>query len=377
MTESALNRTAYAELVARAQREIDEGLLPSCQFAVGYRGEIVDKATLGDTPAGDDSRYVMFSATKGIVVAAMWQLLSEGAVTLDQRVAEIVPEFGTNEKDGVTVEQLLTHRAGFPRAPLGPPAWSDRGERLKAFANWKVNWEPGSRYEYHTTSAHWVLAEIIERIDSEDYKSAIARRITRPLGLNSMAVGVPPEEQGDIARVRNVGEPATAEEWKAALGVSGFDTGEVTDEALAYFAEPEAIAVGVPGGGGVTNASDLALLYQELLHNSRGLWDAGVLADATGHVRVSEPDFLFAGAAANRGLGVIIAGNDGRAASRGFGHTVGPRAFGHNGAGGQVAFADPDSGLSFAYLTNGNDRHLIRQQRRVAGIASRAARCVS
>jgi len=192
-----------------------------------------------------------------------------------------------------------------------------------------------------------------------------------------MALGVSPEDQGDIARVRNVGEPATAEEWKAALGISGFDVGEVTDEALAYFAQPEAIVVGVPGGGGVTNAADLALFYQELMHNRHGLWDAGVLADATGHVRVTEPDFLFAGAAANRGLGVIIAGDDGRTASRGFGHTVGPRAFGHNGAGGQVAFADPDSGISFAYLTNGNDRHLIRQQRRVAGIASRAASCVA
>ena len=45
--------------------------------------------------------------------------------------------------------------------------------------------------------------------------------------------------------------------------------------------------------------------------------------------------------------------------------------------GGQLAFADPASGLSFAYLTNGLDRHLLRQGRRGTGIASRAIACAS
>ena len=63
------------------------------------------------------------------------------------------------------------------------------------------------------------------------------------------------------------------------------------------------------------------------------------------------------GVPANRGLGVVLAGDDGMSNRRGLGRTVSPMAFGHNGVGGQIAFCDPESGLSFAYTTNGLDRH--------------------
>jgi CubicO group peptidase (beta-lactamase class C family) len=54
------------------------------------------------------------------------------------------------------------------------------------------------------------------------------------------------------------------------------------------------------------------------------------------------------------------------------GRTVSPRAFGHNGAGGQVAWADPDSGLSFVFLTSGLDRHPLAHGRRGASLSNRA-----
>jgi CubicO group peptidase (beta-lactamase class C family) len=66
-----------------------------------------------------------------------------------------------------------------------------------------------------------------------------------------------------------------------------------------------------------------------------------------------------------------------RRGRRGFGHTQSPRTFGHNGAGGQIAWADPESGLSFCYLTNGRDVNPIREGRRSIGISSRAAVCAS
>ena len=130
------------------------------------------------------------------------------------------------------------------------------------------------------------------------------------------------------------------------------------------------------GGGAVSSAADLALYYQGLLHNPGKTSDPDVLADATGHVRNTFPDPLT-GVPANRGLGVVIAGDDGRSAGRGLGHTVSPRAFGHNGAGGQVAWADPDTGLSFVYLTNGLDRNQLREWRRSSGVASKAAVCAA
>ena len=82
-----------------------------------------------------------------------------------------------------------------------------------------------------------------------------------------------------------------------------------------------------------------------------------MLADATGNVRNTFPD-PQTGVPANRALSIVVAGDDGKAAMRGFGHTVSPAAFGHDGAGGQIAWADPESGVSFVWLTNGLDRHL-------------------
>jgi len=125
----------------------------------------------------------------------------------------------------------------------------------------------------------------------------------------------------------------------------------------------------------VTGAAQLALYYQALLHDPGGLWDQAVLADGTGRVRVRLLDAF--GIASNRTLGLIQAGDDGQAVARGFGRTVGPRAFGHGGAAGQIAWADPDSGVSFAYLTNGIDANPIRIMRRGVALSSLAGACAA
>ena len=97
--------------------------------------------------------------------------------------------------------------------------------------------------------------------------------------------------------------------------------------------------------------------------------------DAIGRVRNWLPDPM--GVPANRALGLILAGDDGRAHIRGLGRTVSARAFGHNGAGGQLAWADPASGISLGYVTDGYDRHEIRQPRRGTAISSIAGACVA
>ena len=123
-------------------------------------------------------------------------------------------------------------------------------------------------------------------------------------------------------------------------------------------------------------ASDLARFYQALLHDPLGLWEPALLADTTGRVRNRLPDRLT-GVPANRTLGLVQAGDDGQSAMRGMGRTVSARAFGHNGAAGQIAFADPETGLSFGYCTNGIDADVIRQWRRVSSIASKAGACTT
>lgn len=355
-------------LLARTQREIDEGLLPSCQVAVARDGEVLVDETFGAAAPG--SRYCLFSATKPLVAAAVWLLLDDGALRLDQRVAEVVPEFATNGKDVVTLEQVMLHTSGFPSAPLGPGQWETREGRLAAFSRWRLNWEPGTRFEYHPTSAHWVLAELITRVTGADHREFVRDRVLAPLGLTRLQLGVPVSEQGDINELCSVGEAPSPDELEATIGVRELPVTEVTEEALLLFNRPEVRALGVPGAGAVSTAADLARFYQALLAGGHGLWSPGALRAFTAEVRNRLPDPF--GVPANRALGMVVAGDDEHRGMRGMGRTVSPRAFGHDGAGGQIAFADPETGISFVYLTNGLDQHVLREWRRTAGIANRA-----
>lgn len=358
------------DLMRRARREVDDGLLPSCQIALGFEGEIVAEEVFGD--AALDSRYVIFSATKPFVASTVWTLIAEGLVDHAERVTNYFPEFGAEGKQDITVEQVMLHVSGFPHAPMGPPEWFDRDSRKKRMASWKLNWEPGTRFEYHPGSAHWVLAEIIESVTGNDFRDEVERRVTTPSGLPRM-LGIAADAQTGIEDLVLVGEEASADELEAVFGVRELPASTVNDELLMGFNSVQTRAVGVPGGGAIGRARDLALFYQQLLHNTAGIWPATELGDWTGRVRNTLPDPL--GVPANRSLGLILAGDDGRANMRGLGRSVSAAAFGHNGAGGQLAWADPATGLSLGYATNGYDRHAIRQPRRGTAISTLAGLC--
>ena len=358
-------------LLTRVQREVDEGLSPAVQVAIGYEGEVVLDETFG---APDDSRFVVFSATKGLVAGALWRLIDRGDLDVAAPVASYLPSFATNGKDVVTVEQVLTHTGGFPYAPLGPPAWNTREGRLAAFEKWRLTLDPGVVFLYHPTAGHWVLAEVMAEITGLPYADAIAELVTEPLGLPRL-LAIPLDEQQDIVECVGIGAPPTPAEMLEAFGVeidiSTLIPPDVALNALLFLNDPDARALGVPGGGGVMRAADLALLYQAYLHDPKDLWSDEVLAAGTRDVAVHLPDLW--GAPSNRSLGLYIKGEDAAAGRRGFGKTASARSFGHNGAGGQLAFADPESGLSVAYVTAGLDQHLIRQNRRDTAIASLAA----
>src|SRR5437879_10685917 len=128
----------------------------------------------------------------------------------------------------------------------------------------------------------------------------------------------------------------TPDDLEAMLDIRELPANEAADENLPFMNRPDMRAVGVPGGGGVGTAADLALLYQAFMHNPANLWSEAFLRDVTGRVWQNLPDPMFQ-TPASRGLGVVIAGDDGKAPLRGFGHNNSPRAFGHNGAAGQIA----------------------------------------
>lgn len=365
-------------LAERARREVESGLLPSCQYALALDGEVVLGETLGD--ATPENRYAIFSATKPVVASTVWTLIQEGLVDPAARVADYLPDFMADgdaaNGQAITVEQVMVHSSGFPHAPMGPGDWGSSEGRRARMRTWKCNWEPNTRFEYHATSAHWVLAEIIEAVTGTDFRTVVAERVLAPHGLSRLQLGVPKAQQGDITELIATGELPTADEIEALFGIRELPVTEVTEDALLGFNESSAREVGVPGGGGISDAADLARFYQALLHNPKSVWDDALLADVKTNVRNTFPDPLL-GHPIRRTLGLCTAGDDGLSAQRGFGKTVSPATFGHNGAGGQIAWADPATGASFVYLTNGLDAHMFRQARRGVALSSIAGECVT
>lgn len=316
--KSAIDPSA---LERAAEQEVQAGLA-ACQVAVARDNEILLSASFGS--ASPNTRFWVASATKPIVASAIWHLIGDGELDVTEPVAHYVPEFASNGKEAVTVEQVLLMTCGFPDAPMSSEDGADPARRIAQLAEWPLDSVPGTQYVYHGMSAHWVLAELIERISGQDFRDFVEERVTRPLGLPRL-LGIPRAAQTDIAQLS-----ASADEQTRAL----YD----------YAAKIEA---GEPGGGGVMTASDLALFYQGLLHNPGNLWNPEVLADATQNIRCTLPDPLM-NMPANRTLGVVV--------GAGFGTTWGssPTAYGWCGAGGQIGFAEPSTGISFAFLQMGD-----------------------
>src|SRR4051794_14200714 len=320
----------------RCRLEVDGGPLPSAQVAVARGGRLVAFETYGD--ATPDKRYILQSVGRTVVAATMWKLLGENLIALDERVGDIIGEFATNGKEVVTVEQVLTHTAGFPFAPLGYPKMLDHSKRLEAFSRWKLDWEPGSRLQFHLTSAAWVIAELVERRTGLSFSDYLRAEIVEPLGLD-FVLPVPVDRFEELVAAP-VAIDRTSEEQ------------EVDPWGPWYLAAPEVLAGGEPSHSIVGSAADVALLLQALRHS--GLWRDGVIEAAT-RVRVSAAptgDQLYGGSAevANVGLFTMVSGEVGGSWTP---RTGSPSTFGNGGAPCQLGFMDPETDTSFAFLTNG------------------------
>jgi CubicO group peptidase (beta-lactamase class C family) len=321
----------------RAKLEVDQGNLPSVQVAAAREGRLVAFETYGDQT--NDKKYILQSVGRNLVAAAVWKLLEDGVLHLEESVAAVIPEFGTNGKEAVTLEHILTHTAGFPFAPLGYPKMLERSIRLESMAKWRLDSEPGSRLQFHLTAAAWVIAELVERRTGVTFWDYLRGEILEPLGLG-FRLPLPKDEYHDV-----LAEPTETDRTS--------DEDEVDPWGPWYLANPDVLAAGEPSHSIVGSAADVVLLGQALLHS--GLWSKETFDDAI-RIRRSERPYgeqIYGGSPeiANIGLFVMLSGDNGGAF---FTPRAGsPRTFGPRGAPCQLGFTDPDAGTSFAFLTNG------------------------
>jgi CubicO group peptidase (beta-lactamase class C family) len=385
--EVDLNPDKVQALMDRAERDVKEGVLPACQVAIARKGKIAAMRTFGravqggvEKPATDETVFVAMSATKAITSSALWLLIQEGKISPADKIVKYVPEYGTNGKESTTIEHLLIHTAGIPAAPGSFKDWGDRKRRLERFAQWRPVNPPGEKFIYHIHANYWPIAEAIDRITGKRLGEFVRERIAEPLGLPDLRIGLPRPIQQRMADVKWVGEPAKEEEYRK-LGVTPprANLESISEDAVLEMNDPKLREMDFPAGGLMTTAGDIALFYQALLNDGKAydgthIWQSEMLREAR-RIRSGNLIDPARGITANRALGIVIAGADGKANLRGFGRTNSAEAFGPPGFGGQIGWADPATGISFGYLTNGYDRNDLREGRRSVAVCSLAGAC--
>jgi len=337
-----LDPRALDRLQELITRHLAEGRYPGAQIAVARHGKLALARTFGEArlepsrvPAREDTLWLLYSNTKVITACAVWILAEQGALRFTDRVAEHVPGFEANGKGDVTILQLLSHQGGFPNADVPKAAWEDHELLRRAVSGFTLEWTPGSRVYYHGRAAHWVAAVLIEALTKTDYRAFIREQVTGPLGLGSeLYVGLP-DAQHD--RAVDMHEPGAAGQVRRA------------DENNAEFRR-----AGTTGGGGYATDRAMAAFYQMLaaggVLDGRRLLSPRMVQYVTRSVTGDRVDG-YMGMPMHRALGPHVRGTT--ETIRGLGSIASPRTFGHGGVGSSYCWADPDSGVSFAYLTNG------------------------
>jgi CubicO group peptidase (beta-lactamase class C family) len=314
---------------------IDEGRYPGAQIALARHGQLALFRTYGNAkteggtlPATNESLFLLFSQTKVITSSALWTLVEEGKVSFMDRVADLLPEFAARGKSEITLQEVMTHRGGFPNGDVSRASWTDHKKMRAEVCDFSLEWTPGTRLQYHARAAHLTQAMVIEAVTGQDYRDVIRTRVLEPLGLaNDIFVGVPEAQQSRCADTYAKEPRDNSADFRAA---------------------------GMPSGGGFATARGMAAFYQMLGHGGRlndvRLFSPRLISYVSRNHTAEMGDLQMDGIPMHRGLGPHVRGESDRI--RGLGTIGAPVTFGHGGAGTSYSWTDPTSGVSFTYLTN-------------------------
>lgn len=329
----------------------------------------------GERPWQRDTIANVYSTTKGVVAILAHRLVEEGRLDLDKPVAHYWPEFAQAGKEAIPVRDLLSHRCGLPalRELLPPEALYDWDAMTAALAAEKPWWEPGTAHGYHAATYGWLLGEVIRRITGRSVGTLLREEVAEPLGID-FQIGLAETEDARCADlspppldVRPVGEPNLME-----LILS--DPTSIT--ALAFINPPSLSMPGtvnsrewrgaeIPGANGHGTARALASLYGAIAVGGDvgGVHVLGPEAAAAAAVEHSAGPDLVLRLNTRFGLGFMLSQPGCR-----FGPNQG--AFGHPGAGGSVAFADPKARVGFSYVMNRMGPYILMDPRATALVDS-------
>jgi CubicO group peptidase (beta-lactamase class C family) len=314
----------------------------------------------------EDTIVLFWSATKGLGSACLLHALQERAIKLDRRMAEFWPEFAQAGKNKITFGQLLSHQAGL--SALDEPAnVLDYETVIAALEKQKPLWPPGTAHGYHARTFGFLVDECVRRLTGKRIAEYWRVNFAEPLGLD-IWIGLPESEDHRTAIVyaAKAGGEQKPVEFYRQLSTPGTlvqktFTSPFGLHSIAAMNKHENRAANIVSFSGIGNASSLAKFYGMLANggemDGRRYFNADTIAQmattlASGTDRILQiPTSFSAG----------FMKDPPEVPRRIFGPS--PSAFGHPGAGGSNAFADPENGISFAYVMNQMEQSLLPNEK--------------
>jgi CubicO group peptidase (beta-lactamase class C family) len=319
-----------------------------------------------EKPWTPDTLVLIWSATKGIGSACLLHVLQQYKINLDQRVAEVWPEFAQAGKEKITLGQLLSHQAGLCALDRRVDIF-DYAAVIRALEAQKPLWPPETAHGYHARTFGFLLDELVRRIAGETLSDYWQAKFAQPLNLD-LWIGLPEKENPRVATIyaAKSGKPPEPKQFYHDLVTPGTLARKTFTSphglhVVSAMNDPAIRAQPIVSFGGIGTAAALAKFYAMLANGGKSddqtfftertiAWMTTTLAD--GLDRVFQIPTGFSG-------GFM---KDSRKAAR---RIFGPsrNAFGHPGAGGSHAFSDPENKLSFAYVMNRMEQEVLPNEK--------------
>lgn len=343
-------------LIANLESGMDRG----ASVAVRHKGELVvdlvggvrDKD--GTIPYDADTLQIVFSTTKGITALAVAMCVERGLINYNEKVSTYWPEFAAHGKGDLTVAQVLAHRGGIftVDGPISLEEALDWDTITARLADTKPFFEPNSTHGYHALTYGWLGGELVRRVTGRSIGEFVASEIVAPLGVDFW-IGLPEEHEYRVAHLMAHPIPKFPPDIAKFMNDHG-GPGSEAEKALSLngafgpgaFNKREVHAAQIPGANGISNAKALATIYAAVIGEVDGvrlLGEDTLRLATTSETPAGELDRIL-GRETVFGKGYMLHSDRNKYA--------GPGSFGHDGAGGSVAFAQPSRQLAVSYVMN-------------------------
>jgi len=273
MTASGVER-----IWAGVERLYRSGFYPAIALCVRREGEVVLDRAIGHargngptdrkdavlTPATSQTPFVIFSASKVVTTVVTHLLEERGLLHVGDRVCEYIPEYAVHGKQVITIEQLLSHRAGVPNLPADAfdlDRFGDREFMLEMLCAAKPSSRPGRLLSYHAISGGFIVAEIVRRVTGKDIRTVLRQEILKPLGFRWGNYGVSPRDVERVALSYPTGPPALPPLSTVLMRALGLPPDEVTVRSN----DRRFLTGVVPSGNVVTTANEFSRFLELLL----------------------------------------------------------------------------------------------------------------